>query len=771
MATSSYSNLFGTNGSGQTGSQAGIGTMFGQQPKRKSPYGQFGEQGQQQPSQTFAQLQQQGMARPAPQAPQAKPFAQFGGSEQAQQARTGMLGQLQQQLAQPTRFDTQAFQQIRGAQAANLQAEYGAEQSRLNEELARRGLSASSIGGGRMGDLAGQQARALSSLDAQLLQQAAQTQAQDRLAAMQAAGQFAELAGSQDLAQFEANRVAQAAEFQQGLQGAQFQQGQREFDRSQALAAAQAQQAGGQSAMELELRRQLGLGELTGQVGGQQTLAARQQAEQTRQFDIQQDLQRQLGLGGLGIQERELGLRAQQLQQEAQLQGRSLSIEEARLAAQQEQFGQQLGFSREQLAQQATDAQAERALRTTMQTRELTAQESQQLRDIEARKTLQTAQFTQESAEAKLERDLREKLQKGQITAQETQQLNEITARKELQTQQLAQQRELAVAEITGTIGVPGPNGQVQQVSTLAAQRLGQEGMQLKLQQAAQLAQQTGNVYELDADGNVVVKTTTDAQGNPVPVRTESALARLSQERIAQGELTGEITIDGVTVPTMAAKQLTQQQLDALRDQALRQSQVTGVMYKISADGKGIEPETVNGQAVTTESRRAQQEQERNQRTQIATQQAESLSQQTGLAYRVNPATGAVEAITDPANPQRQLTTVEAQRLSAQTEQSNLDRALRETLGMGELTGMVGGQQTIGARTAQQNLLVQLASALAGSEKGVPSDVLNQLYTILGLRPPGAGGGLFGGGGAGGGAGGGGGGGGAGGGNEAGTFF
>ena len=165
-------------------------------------------------------------AAQAPQAPQAQPFAQFGGSQQAQQARTGMLGALQQQLAQPTRFDTQAFQQIRQAQASQLGAEYQAEQSRLNEELARRGLSASSIGGGRMGDLAGQQARALAQLDAQLLQQAAQTQAQDRLAALQAGAQFAELAGSQDLAQFEANRVAQAAEFQQALQQAQFGQAQ-----------------------------------------------------------------------------------------------------------------------------------------------------------------------------------------------------------------------------------------------------------------------------------------------------------------------------------------------------------------------------------------------------------------------------------------------------------------------------------------------------------------------------------------------------------------
>ena len=213
------------------------------------PIKQMGQMGQMaqpsaqrapQPAQTFAQLQKQEMARPAPQAPQGQPFAQFGGSQQAQQARTGMLGALQQQLAAPTRFDTEAFQKIRQAQSAQLGAEYQAEQSRLNEELARRGLSSSTIGAGRMGDLAGQQSRALSELDARLLQTAAETQAQDRLAAMQAGQQFAELAGAQDLAQFEANRVAQAAQFQQALQGAQFGQQQTEFERGQALAAAQA---------------------------------------------------------------------------------------------------------------------------------------------------------------------------------------------------------------------------------------------------------------------------------------------------------------------------------------------------------------------------------------------------------------------------------------------------------------------------------------------------------------------------------------------------
>jgi len=273
---------------------------------QQQTYGQDMQRRQQrqamQPAQTFAQLQKQGVARPAPPAtPTAQTFGQFGGSAQAQQTRQNLQQQLQEFGAAPSRFNTQAFQQIRGAQAANLQAEYQAQQKQLNEELARRGLSASSIGGGRMGDLAGQQSRALADLDAQLLQRAAETQAQDRAQLMQAGQGLAELAGSQDLAQFEANRVAQAATFENQLRAAQFGQQQFESMGQQALQAGQAAQSANEFQQQLGMR----LGELTGQVGGVQTLAAGQQAEQRRQFDIQQALQ-QLGVGNLALEQARL---------------------------------------------------------------------------------------------------------------------------------------------------------------------------------------------------------------------------------------------------------------------------------------------------------------------------------------------------------------------------------------------------------------------------------------------------------------------------------
>ena len=265
----------------------------------------------QQPAQTFAKMQEQGLARPAaPPRPTATPFGQYGGSEQGKELRS----QLQQRLTAfgeaPSRYDTESFKQIRGAQAANLQSEYSAQQKALNEDLARRGLSASSIGGGRMGDLAGQQARALSSLDAQLLQQAADTQAQDRAQLMQSGQGLAELAGSQDLAQFEANRAAQAGTFENQLRSAQFGQQQYEQRGQEAFQSAQAEESASQAArqfdlaalgqtggLSLDLQRLLGSQEveragLTGQLGegatGTKTLAGQQQTFQQRQLLFQQ---------------------------------------------------------------------------------------------------------------------------------------------------------------------------------------------------------------------------------------------------------------------------------------------------------------------------------------------------------------------------------------------------------------------------------------------------------------------------------------------------
>jgi len=226
MATSSYANLFGTTGGGQQGSKAGISTLFGQQAvpagETEDERQRKAQQAQQTaPAKTFAQMQAAGQARPAPPPttmaagqhqmlgqlqqqlsrqlppteaastgmgdmipmPAPAPYAPPAPKERAPMAppaaptSASLAAQLQQQLTQLMQtggYTDREFEQLRRAQTANLQAEYGAEQQRLNEELARRGLSASSIGAGRMGDLAGQQARAMATLQSNLLQQQAE---------------------------------------------------------------------------------------------------------------------------------------------------------------------------------------------------------------------------------------------------------------------------------------------------------------------------------------------------------------------------------------------------------------------------------------------------------------------------------------------------------------------------------------------------------------------------------------------------------------------
>jgi hypothetical protein len=412
-------------------------TTGGGQQQTYNPQGQGQTQQRQatppRAAQTFAQLQQQGMARPAPAAPQAQQFQQFGGSQQAQQTRQRLQQQLEQFGQTPSRFDTQAFQQIRSAQQANLQSEFQEQQRQLNEDLARRGLSSSTIGEVGLSRLAGAQSRALADLDARLLQQAAETQAADRAQLLAEGRGFAELAAAQDLQQFEANRVGQAAQFEQQLRGAEFGQRQLESGAEQAFRAAQAEQGGGQFEIEQGLRQVLGLGGL-GLQERQQTAQERQfgqaQAEQQRQFDIQQALQQQLGLGNLsleqqrvaaqqqqfgqsleeqraqrlqqfGVSQQEIGLRAQQLQQDAALQGRQLSIQEAQNAASNT-------IERERIAQQAqqfglnlNEQQAERAQRFGLSGQELAlrAQEVQQRGALEGRQlTLQEAQNLAQNA-------------------------------------------------------------------------------------------------------------------------------------------------------------------------------------------------------------------------------------------------------------------------------------------------------------------------------------------------------------------------------------
>lgn len=151
------------------GLQQQVAQQVGAQPVAAQP-----QQVAQQPAQPAAQPQQPG-------APSAV------GSDLQQR----LLQQLTQLTEAPSAYGTEQIQQMREAQRADLEAQFGAQRSQLEEELARRGLSASSIAAGQFGDIAGQQARALATMEAGLTEKAAEAMQRGREAAIQGLTQAA----------------------------------------------------------------------------------------------------------------------------------------------------------------------------------------------------------------------------------------------------------------------------------------------------------------------------------------------------------------------------------------------------------------------------------------------------------------------------------------------------------------------------------------------------------------------------------------------------
>ena len=147
----------------------------------------------------------------------------FAGSPQALALRQQLEAQLAK-LAGGDDAQRRAFEATRAARGAELAAQYGAERSKLEEDLAARGLSASTIGGGRYGDLAGQQARATATFEAEMLKQQSEAEARDRALYMSTMSDLAGMAGTQDLGAYEANLKTKQIEADIGFRAAELQQ-------------------------------------------------------------------------------------------------------------------------------------------------------------------------------------------------------------------------------------------------------------------------------------------------------------------------------------------------------------------------------------------------------------------------------------------------------------------------------------------------------------------------------------------------------------------
>lgn len=245
-------------------------------------------------------------------------------------------------LQSPSRYDLPQVQQVRDALTGQLQDQFNGQRKQLDEQMASRGLSASTIGSGAYHDLQGTQDNAMANLNASLIQNQAATSAGDLSASLGAgqnyqSGQLASQLGLGNLgiSQQNANTAQTGTVGGLGIQaggltgnyngqqtlGAQAQNlaqtlglgnlGVAQGGLDLAKTANQQQYGlnqgaltgtyGGQqtlSAQEAAANNALGFGNLMGSVNGQQTLGGQQLSSQNSQF--QQQLAQALGLAQMG---------------------------------------------------------------------------------------------------------------------------------------------------------------------------------------------------------------------------------------------------------------------------------------------------------------------------------------------------------------------------------------------------------------------------------------------------------------------------------------
>lgn len=111
-------------------------------------------------------------------------------NQQAPAIQGDLMAATQKALANPDPYATDVMQAQRAAGQAQLTQQFGAQQKMLDEEMARRGIGASSIASGYYGDLAGQQATAQAGLESNVLSDEANRQQQGLATALGAGNQL-----------------------------------------------------------------------------------------------------------------------------------------------------------------------------------------------------------------------------------------------------------------------------------------------------------------------------------------------------------------------------------------------------------------------------------------------------------------------------------------------------------------------------------------------------------------------------------------------------
>ena len=196
---------------------------------------------------------------------------------------------------------------------------FDVERQRINEDMARRGIFNSTIAGGRLGDVASNQAQAQSDLATNLMNQSAERYGRDRQSAIaqamgygglnfgnQLAGYQANLAGSnqafnQDIATRAFQGDQQAMEVLNSLQRGQFNMGQQQQGFNQAaqgygMNLAGQNQAYGQQAQGAQMQNQFGNDALSRQIAAQgfnQGLSQQGFQNEMQRTGMQSDLDQQ----------------------------------------------------------------------------------------------------------------------------------------------------------------------------------------------------------------------------------------------------------------------------------------------------------------------------------------------------------------------------------------------------------------------------------------------------------------------------------------------
>jgi hypothetical protein len=335
--------------------------------------------------------------------PAYQPSGQFGGSTQAQALRARLEQQLNDLSQNEAQIQGQSYAALRKAKMDEMGAEFGAQRSQLEEDLARRGLAASTIGGGRYGDLAGQQARATASFEADLLKQQAEAEAENRKVYLSGMSELAGMAGQQDLGAFEANLKSRQADADISLRTQELQQ----------RAALEGRSLNLQEARDLATKEYQG-GQLQ---QGYAEISSRERMSASDIASRQQMQQNQFGFeGSQSALERDL---------RKQLQEGQITAEGERQLA---QINAAKDLQTDAQTFQGAQSVLERKLREDLQKGQITAEGERQLAQINANKALQEGQQEWQAGQtadgnkfqaeqSKLDRDLREKLSTADLAA------------------------------------------------------------------------------------------------------------------------------------------------------------------------------------------------------------------------------------------------------------------------------------------------------------------------------------------------------------------